>query len=116
MNGSGSSATTPNGFSSFAASGRKTRGCRIAAHRRAKRTSGASGASTPRTQARLITKTSTPEIADSTASTRIDASTIGVFDSPVSRPSAATRAAGVQTPPGMYFASIETISAWSATR
>ena len=30
------------------------------------------------------------------------------------RRAATTRAAGVQTPPGMYFASIETISARSA--
>ena len=47
---------------------------------------------------------------------RIDASTRGVSVTPPPRRSATVRAAGVQTPPGRYFASIETISACSATR
>ncbi len=79
-------------------------------------TSGSTGASTLCTHARLTTKTTIPESAERIASTRIDARMVPVAVSPVSRSSAATRAAGVQTPPGMYFASIETISACSAAR
>ena len=78
--------------------------------------SGASGASTPRTQARLTTSTITPETAESTASSRIEASTGAVSVTPAVLRSATVRAAGVQTPPGTYLASIETISACSATR
>ena len=59
-------------------------------------------------------KTPTPESAESPASSRIDASTTGVSLTPKRR-SATTRAVGVQTPPGMYFASIESISDCSAT-
>ena len=61
-------------------------------------------------------KTITPEIAESAASTRIDARTVGVSVTSAALRSAIARAAGVQTPPGRYLASIETISAWSATR
>ena len=78
--------------------------------------SGASGASTPRTHARLTTRTITPETADSSASSRIDAITVAVSVTPAVRRSATVRAAGVQTPPGTYLASIDTISACSATR
>ena len=74
------------------------------------------GASTSSIHARLTTKTITPEIADSIASTRIEASTVGVSVTPADRRSATVRAAGVQTPPGRYFASIETISALRAGR
>ena len=78
--------------------------------------SGSRGALTPRTQARLTTKTITPEIADSAASTKIDVRTVGVSVTPPPLRSAIVRAAGVQTPPGKYLASIETISDWRATR
>ena len=61
------------------------------------------------------TKTMTPATAEIPASSRIDASTTGVSLTP-NRRSATTRAVGVQTPPGMYFASIESISDCSATR
>ena len=61
------------------------------------------------------TKTMTPATAEIPASSRIDASTTGVSLTPKRR-SATTRAVGVQTPPGMYFASIESISDCSATR
>src|SRR5690242_21682953 len=73
-----------------------------------------SGAWTSRTQARLTTKTITPEIAERPASTRIDASTVGVSVTPADFRSATVRAAGAHTPPGRHFASIETISACSA--
>ena len=59
------------------------------------------------------TKTPTPASAESPASSMIDASTTGVSLTPKRR-SATTRAVGVQTPPGMYLASIESISACSA--
>ena len=59
------------------------------------------------------TKTPTPASAESPASSRIDASTTGVSLTP-NRRSATTRAVGVQMPPGMYLASIESISACSA--
>ena len=116
MNGSGSRSWPPNGFSSLWLSGRKIRGWSSDASSNANVISAQSGASTPFTQRRLITKTITPEIADSAASTRIDARTVGVSVTFAPRRSASVRAAGVQTPPGMYFASIETISACSATR
>ena len=105
-NGTGSIVSAPNGLSSFSARGRKTRGCSASARRSANPISGSNGALTPRTQARLTTKTMTPEIADSPASTRIEASTAGVSVTPAERRSASVRAAGVQTAPGMYFASM----------
>ncbi len=55
-------------------------------------------------------------MAESAASTRIEASTVGVSVTPADLRSATVRAAGVHTPPGRYFASIETISACSAGR
>ena len=64
----------------------------------ANRTSGSSGAFTSRTHARLTTNTITPEIADSPASTRIDASTVGVSVTPAERRSA-TRARGGRPDP-----------------
>jgi hypothetical protein len=115
-NGSGSISRAPNGFRILLLSGRKIRGCSSSESSTAKPISGGSGASTPWTHARLTTKTITPEIADSAASTRIDASTVGVSVTPPARRRAIARAAGVQTPPGRYLASIETISACSATR
>ena len=115
-NGSGSIACAPNGFSTLWLSGRKILGWRSDASRTTRSRSGGSGASTPRTQASETMKTITPEIADNAASTRIDASTVPVSVTPAARRSATARAAGVHTPPGMYFASIDTISAWSATR
>ena len=63
---------------------------------------------------RLITKTITPATAEIAASSSIDAVTSAASVTPARR-AATTRAAGVHTPPGMYFASIETISARSAT-
>ena len=63
---------------------------------------------------RLITKTITPETAESPASIAIAAVTSPALLTPERR-IATTRAAGVHTPPGTYFASIETISARSAT-
>src|SRR5262245_44628209 len=75
-------------------------------------TSGQIGASTPSTQASEITKTITPATAEMPASTRIDIGTSPPSVTPDLR-AATTRAAGVQTPPGTYFASIETISARS---
>ena len=56
------------------------------------------------------------EIAERIASSRIEASTVAVSVTPAVRRSATVRAAGVHTPPGTYFASIETISACNATR
>ena len=61
------------------------------------------------------TNTATPAIAERPASSAIDPSTSGVLRTPTLR-TATTRAAGVQTPPGMYLASIESISARSAVR
>ena len=75
--------------------------------------SGAIGAFTPFTQASDTTKTTTPATAEMPASTRIDTVTSAASVTPARR-AATTRAAGVQTPPGTYFASIETISARSA--
>ena len=57
--------------------------------------------------------TITPAMAERPASYPTDAST-GPAGMP-SRLVATTRAAGVQTPPGMYFASIDSISAPSAS-
>ena len=57
--------------------------------------SAGNGASASPIHARLITKTITPEIAESPASTRIDASTVGVSVPPPYRRSATARAAGV---------------------
>ena len=76
-------------------------------------TSGTSGASTLSTNGRPTTKTITPETADSPASSSIDEVTSAASVTPARR-AATTRAAGVQIPPGMYFASIEIISARSA--
>ena len=76
---------------------------------------GSRGASTPSTNASPTTKTPTPASAERPASRSTDARTIGVSRTPKRR-SATTRAAGVQTPPGTYLASIESISAWRATR
>jgi hypothetical protein len=56
-----------------------------------------------------------PAIAESPASSRIEVTTTEVRRSPLARRSQKTRAAGVQIPPGMYFASIEAISACRAT-
>ena len=56
----------------------------------------------------------TPATAEIPASRKIDDSTSAVSVTPARR-AATTRAAGVQIPPGMYFASIETISARSVT-
>src|SRR5579884_1629911 len=95
------------------ATGQKIRGCSTAATTTAKTTSGAIGASTPRTHASETTKTTTPATAEIPASTRIDTVTRVASVMPARR-AATTRAAGVQTPPGMYFASVETISARSA--
>ena len=92
------------------------RGWSSGARSSAKRISAGRGALTPRTQARLTTKTITPEIAESAASTKIEVRTFGVSVTPAPRRSATVRAAGVQTPPGRYLASIETISACSARR
>ena len=71
------------------------------------------GASTDPTQASEITNTITPETADRPASSSIAAVTSAPSVTPTRR-IATTRAAGVHTPPGTYFASIETISARSA--
>jgi hypothetical protein len=76
-------------------------------------TSGAIGALTPSTQASETTKTMTPATAETPASISIDSVTSAASLIPARR-AATTRAAGVQTPPGTYFASIETISARSA--
>ena len=69
-----------------------------------------SGASTPLTQASETTNTITPATAEMPASSSIDAATSAPSVTPA-RFAATTRAAGVHTPPGMYFASIDTISA-----
>src|SRR5579864_9084519 len=74
---------------------------------------GMTGPLTPRTQAREIANTSTPATADRPASISIAAVTSAVSFTPARR-IATTRAAGVHTPPGTYFASIETISELSA--
>ncbi len=79
-----------------------------------KSASGTSGASPAPTRVRLATKTITPAIAERPASSAIDASTSDVCGTP-NRRIATTRAAGVQTPPGTYLASIESISACTAT-
>ena len=81
----------------------------------AKPTTGQTGASTPSTKGRLAASTITPATAESPASSRIVARTTEVWSTPARR-TATTRAAGVQTPPGMYFASIESISAPSTAR
>src|ERR1700688_1683899 len=114
--GSGSRGARPNRRSRRVEIGRKIRGSRIATQARANNTSGTTGASTFLTQARLTTKTTIPDRAERSASRTIDARIVPVAVSPVSRSSAVTRAAGVHTPPGTYFASIETISDWSAAR
>jgi hypothetical protein len=74
-----------------------------------------SGASASPTIARPAPKTSTPETAERPASSRIDETITGVAASVPAFLSQKTRAAGVQIPPGMYFASIDAISDWSAT-
>ena len=89
------------------------RGCNNTVTTTANTTSGAIGASTPFTHASDTTKTTTPATAEMPASTRIDTVTSAASVTPARR-AATTRAAGVQTPPGTYFASIETISARSA--
>src|SRR5579862_1987729 len=86
-----------------------TRGWSSDATTSANSTIGAIGAFTPCTQISDTTKTSTPATAERPASTAIAAVTSGASATPARR-SATTRAAGVQTPPGTYFASIETIS------
>src|SRR5206468_8808451 len=96
-----------------AASGRKTLGWRSTVTTTPKAMRGAIGASTPSTHASETTKTSTPATAERPASTRIENVTSGALVMPARR-AATTRAAGVQTPPGTYFASIDTISALSA--
>ena len=78
-------------------------------------TTGQTGASTPETNGRLAASTITPATAERPASSRIVASTTEVLSTPARR-AATTRAAGVQTPPGMYLASIESISAPSTAR
>ena len=112
--GSGWTTAPPKGRSSLVASGEKTRGCSSSVASRANATTGQSGASTPGTNGRLMTSTSTPATAESPASSRIVASTTELLSTPARR-TATTRAAGVQTPPGMYLASIESISAPSAS-
>src|SRR5690242_4381795 len=97
----------PNGLRALRVILRKTHGWRREARRTANAISAGNGTSTPRTQARLTTKTITPEIADSAASTRIDASTVEVSVTPADFRSAIVRATGVHTPPGRYLASIE---------
>ena len=61
------------------------------------------------------TNTPTPEIAERPASSKIDDSTSGVAASTPAFRSHTTRAAGVQIPPGTYFASMEAISDCNAT-
>ncbi len=56
-----------------------------------------------------------PASAESPASMSIEPSTSGVSRMPTRR-RAATRAAGIHTVPGMYFARIDAISACSATK
>ena len=62
-----------------------------------------------------IAKTSTPDTAESPASSAIEPKTTEVSVTPPARRSQRIRAIGVQTVPGTYFASIEAISAWSAS-
>src|SRR6266446_7288132 len=95
------------------ASGQKMRGCSSTMTTTANTTSGAIGASTPFTHASETTKTTTPATAEMPASTRIETVTRAASLTPARR-IATTRAAGVHTPPGTYFASIETISELSA--
>ena len=90
------------------------RGCSRVQSSSANPTSGHVGASTDSTMVRLTTNTSTPATAESPASSAIEPRICELSLTPVRR-TATTRAAAVQTPPGMYFASIETISACSAT-
>ena len=80
-----------------------------------KRTTGQIGASQPETNGSAQTSTSTPATAESPASSRIEATTTDVLSMPPAFRSQRTRAAGVQIAPGMYFASIDAISDWSAT-
>ena len=74
---------------------------------------GMTGPLTPRTHTSEIANTSTPATAEIPASTSIAAVTSAASLTPARR-IATTRAAGVHTPPGTYFASIETISELSA--
>ena len=67
---------------------------------------------TPCTHASDTANTSTPATAESPASTSIADVTSAPSVTPARR-IATTRAAGVHTPPGTYFASIDTISARS---
>src|ERR1051326_8299265 len=96
------------------ATGWKIRGCRSTVTTKGNTTSGAIGASTPLTQASEMTNTITPDTADMPASISIADVTSAPSVTPARR-MATTRAAGVQTPPGTYFASMETISERSAT-
>src|SRR3954467_12696798 len=89
------------------ASGQKIRGCSSTVTTTAKTMSGAIGASTPFTHASDTTKTTTPAKGEVPASTRMDTVTRAALVTPARR-TATTRAAGVHTPPGTYFASIET--------
>ena len=90
--------------------GLKTRGWTRIASTAPKTMSGASGALTLSTNGRLSTKTITPATAESPASSSIDEVTSAASVTPA-RLAATTRAAGAQIAPGMYFASIEIISA-----
>ena len=63
--------------------------------------------------ARLTTNTITPATAERPASSSIEDVTRAASVTPARR-AATTRAAGAQIAPGMYFASIESISARSA--
>ena len=71
---------------------------------------GTIGPLTPCTHASDTANTSTPATAESPASTSIADVTSAPSVTPARR-IATTRAAGVHTPPGTYFASIDTISA-----
>ena len=80
----------------------------------AKAKSGTRGASTASTAARPAVKTRMPANAESPASSRIELITKDVSETPPARRSQTILASGVQIPPGMYLASIDAISAWSA--
>ena len=105
----------PNGRSSRLATEPNTGGYSRKATTTAKAATGSSGTSAPPMITSPTTKTMTPATAESPATSRIVARTTGVSLTPKRR-SATTRAVGVQTPPGMYFASIDSISDCSATR
>ena len=106
-------APVPEAAQDAAASGRKTRGWTSTATTTPNASSGTSGAPTSSTKARPTTKTITPATAEIPASSRIDEVTSAASVTPERR-TATTRAAGVQTPPGTYFATIDSISARSA--